>query len=146
MRISEPVPIATSQPEPVSGDRAVMVWVRLGVISAAALGLLALAYTAFSPRLGGPAETVVKATCASMRTITTSLKGFRAETGRYPASLQELVDAKYVEKIPLDAWRRPFVYTAPGMNDRPFALLSLGPDGVAGTEDDLDWWRVDEDE
>lgn len=91
---------------------------------------------------GGPAGGVL-ATKATMRTVVTGLQGFRADRGVYPESLQPLVSERFVQAAPLDAWGRPLVYAVPGPAGRDFGLLSLGADGVRGTDDDVDWWRTD---
>lgn len=36
--------------------------------------------------------------------------------------------------LPKDAWGNPFTYTVPGLNGRPFSIISMGSDGVVGGE------------
>lgn len=96
--------------------------------------------------VGRSEETRKKATAASMRTVVTSLKGYKADKGVYPTSLQALVSEKYVEKVPKDAWKQEFVFASPGAGGKDFSLLSPGPDQQQGTEDDIDWWTVDADQ
>ncbi|WP_084400001.1 type II secretion system major pseudopilin GspG [Henriciella aquimarina] len=52
----------------------------------------------------------------------------------------------YINKVPLDGWKRPFVYRKPAEDpSRPFDLLSLGADGQPGGEDenaDLSVWDL----
>lgn len=38
------------------------------------------------------------------------------------------------ETVPLDPWGNPYEYSIPGRNGMPFALYSLGADGVRGGE------------
>ncbi len=38
--------------------------------------------------------------------------------------------------IPPDPWGQPYIYQ-PGNDNRTFELLSMGPDGAQGTEDDI---------
>jgi hypothetical protein len=41
--------------------------------------------------------------------------------------------------IPLDAWENPVVYRAPGTrHPTDFDLISAGPDGREGTEENID--------
>ncbi|MBE7558282.1 type II secretion system protein GspG [bacterium] len=45
--------------------------------------------------------------------------------------------------MPLDPWGNAYVYEYPGRhNERGYDLMSLGPDGRAGTEDDICNWRT----
>ncbi|MFM8683977.1 MAG: type II secretion system protein GspG, partial [Chthoniobacterales bacterium] len=42
------------------------------------------------------------------------------------------------ERVPLDPWNKPYQYSNPGkLNPRGFDLVSMGPDGQLGTEDDI---------
>jgi general secretion pathway protein G len=85
----------------------------------------------------------------------TALVSFEMDNDRFPKGangLRELVqrpqDARnwrgpYLEKgIPHDAWGNDFIYQCPGKH-RPdsYDLFSLGPDGIAGTEDDITNWQ-----
>lgn len=83
------------------------------------------------------------ATASTMRIIVTGLKGYRADKGSYPASLEALMGERFIEQAPVDAWGRPLLFAAPGLGGREFALLSLGADGERGTEDDIDWWAIE---
>ncbi|HWN66901.1 MAG TPA: type II secretion system protein GspG [Haliangium sp.] len=62
--------------------------------------------------------------------------------GACPGSLAEMVGGETEPKMHLDPWERPFVLkcgdTAP--EGHPFGVLSLGPDGQEGTDDDLRSW------
>ena len=58
---------------------------------------------------------------------------------RKPA--QEPVPANYPESgylksrtVPLDPWKRPYVYLTPGRQNEPFEILSYGADGQPGGE------------
>lgn len=93
--------------------------------------------------VGRSDETRKKATAASMRTLVTGLKGYKADKGVYPTNLNALVTEKYIEKVFKDAWKQDFIFAAPGAGGKDFSLLSPGPDLQQGTDDDIDWWRVD---
>jgi len=60
--------------------------------------------------------------------IALALHAFHLETGRYPASLQELVTAGYLHLLPADPFAASgaFRYTRKGSH---FTLYSIGPDG-----------------
>lgn len=59
---------------------------------------------------------------------------YKLEENRLPRDLADLVAREYLEEVPLDAWRRPFIYRAPGTRGRPFDIVSLGDDGQEGGE------------
>src|SRR5579871_5358768 len=79
----------------------------------------------------------------------TALDMFRKDNGRYPTTaegLEALVKAppglkywqQYLDSIPLDPWQHPYWYVCPGSNMTiGFELSCLGPDGRAGTDDDI---------
>lgn len=106
----------------------------LGVLMAAA----ALSFGGFLGR--GKART----TQVTLNTIKTALETYQGEQNVLPPDLQTLVKAKYLsaEKKLADAWERPLIYIVPGPAERPYVLMSTGEDGKAGTEDDLDAWKV----
>jgi hypothetical protein len=64
------------------------------------------------------------------------------QPGKCPASLAEMVGGDTEPQVHVDPWGRPFVIkcgdTAP--EGQPFGVLSLGPDGQEGTDDDLRSW------
>ena len=65
---------------------------------------------------------------------------FQVMYGRLPESLDDLTrDFEHravASQIPLDPWENPYRY-APNRDGRTFRLSSMGPDGAAGTEDDI---------
>ena len=82
-----------------------------------------------------------------------ALDAFEVDNGFYPKSgnLGALLDqpgncpswkGPYLAKgIPLDPWGNSYVYEYPGKhNANGYDLLSPGPDGRAGTEDDVNNW------
>ena len=82
--------------------------------------------------------------------IKSAIDQFKTNNGHFPKILQDLVqhpaDAKdwhgpYLEKIPVDPWGNKFFYEYPGKhNPNGYDLLSAGPDGKAGTDDDIGNW------
>jgi general secretion pathway protein G len=85
-----------------------------------------------------------KTALAQMQMITTSLDTYRLDLGEYPATLDELRrstkkgwDGPYLPRdVPLDPWGNPYVYTVPGEDGKPYAILSYGKDGRPGGEGD----------
>ena len=86
-----------------------------------------------------------------MDNIAGSLNLFNLDIGRYPTNnegLSALIkkpsnmpqwSGPYLtnDMIPNDPWNRPYMYTQPGTNGKPYQLKSLGADGAIGgqTED-----------
>ena len=60
---------------------------------------------------------------------------------RVPNTLQELTEgrAPLVERLPVDPWGNDYVYIR--RSNRDFEILSVGADGIEGTEDDI---RIDD--
>lgn len=61
---------------------------------------------------------------------------------QYPRSLRDVT--QYVRRYELDPWGNEYVYVYPGQHNRnSFDIYSRGPDGIAGTEDDIVSWTTD---
>jgi hypothetical protein len=79
-------------------------------------------------------------TSADLRTLATALEAYRRDTGSYVqagtcSALLDNLSPKYLGSvIRLDAWSREFDYKGATGGYR---LASLGPDGKAGTGDDI---------
>jgi type II secretion system protein G len=108
----------------------------------AIMGIL-IAVTAYSLAGRGTAAKI-KATEASLKVISNSIKEYHLNHSAYPTDLTVLVTAKYIEPGGLkDAWNNDFLYDPRGINaDQPFILGSAGPNGTPGDEDDIDAWRI----
>jgi general secretion pathway protein G len=83
-----------------------------------------------------------------------ALDTFQEDTGHYPegkAGLSQLLwqpagetnwHGPYLDKLPKDPWGHDYAYECPGKhNSNSFDLFSLGPDGRAGTDDDIVNWK-----
>lgn len=84
----------------------------------------------------------------------TALDNFEVDNGYYPQGddgLQQLIeqskDAKnwrgpYLKQaIPLDPWENSYIYECPGKNNEAsYDIMSMGPDGRKGTDDDIVNW------
>lgn len=78
-----------------------------------------------------------------------ALNMFEVDTGRYPTTeegLRALVeqpsDARdwhgpYIKMLPKDPWGNSYIYCQPGTGGEDIELSCPGPDGVAGTADDI---------
>ena len=125
------------------------------------LGILAL-YVA--PKfMGAPEEARINAAKVQIKSIETALKMYRLDNGIYPSTEQGL-DALiqppevgqlarkwkkggYLEKtkIPKDPWGNDYIYLSPGVHS-DFDLMSYGPDGEPGGEDenaDINNWDLE---
>ena len=84
-----------------------------------------------------------------------ALDQFEVDNGFYPKGKNGLSDllvqprdsqnwrGPYMKnEVPLDPWGHAYVYECPGKHTpSPYDLMSLGPDGRAGTEDDITNWQ-----
>lgn len=103
------------------------------------------------PKMVGRSEQARQAAAhADLSSIKTALDAYEVDNGFYPKSLQDLIqqpsNAKnwhgpYLDNLPVDPWGNPYVYAFPGRhNPNGFDLSSVGPDGRAGTDDDIGNW------
>lgn len=48
----------------------------------------------------------------------------------------------YIKRLRMDPWNQPYQYAVPGTrSNSQYDVFSLGPDGQAGTEDDIGNWE-----
>lgn len=111
-----------------------LVVVILGILAAVVVGN-------FANRQKGA---MIRATRASIAAICTQIDLYEVDTGRYPPSLESLIqndgapnwDGPYIKGgMPVDAWGTPFQYQLRG--DRDYVVSSAGPDLQHGTADDI---------
>jgi general secretion pathway protein G len=107
------------------------------------------------PRIAGTGERArVTAALADINGgIKSALGQYEVDNGFYPKSLQDLIQqpsnarnwhGPYFDpaKLPVDPWGNPYVYYYPGKhNPTSYDLLSVGPDGKEGTDDDIGNWQ-----
>lgn len=94
----------------------------------------------------------INTTKASLRTLHSAVLQFKMDTGRYPNELEGLsalikppsdvvnyLPGGYLETIglPRDGWNTEFVYKLSPEINKPFMIISYGPDQKEGGEDDL---------
>ena len=118
------------------------------------LGILAAIVV---PKFTGRTEQArITAAHSQIATFSTALDAFEIDNGYYPkgrSGLQELVvqprdtrswKGPYLSKgeIPLDPWGHPYIYESPGKrNTSGYDLMSMGPDGREGNDDDITNWQ-----
>lgn len=70
-----------------------------------------------------------------------SLRGaiavFKIRTDRWPRTLDDLIEARIVDRVPTDGWGHPFLWVRPTKDESHGCLLSFGADGRIGSKDDL---------
>lgn len=108
------------------------------------------------PKFSGRTEQArVTAAQSQIATFGTALDAFEVDNGYYPKGrngLQELITAPrdaqswkgpYLKSdIPMDPWGAPYTYECPGKNNpSSYDISSMGPDGRAGSEDDITNWQ-----
>lgn len=85
----------------------------------------------------------VRDTRAASARIKRAISAFRADLGRCPHSLEELVHPprsgrRYLHEIPVDGWGRPFFVRCPGRYDPEDAdVISAGPSGSFLEDDNI---------
>lgn len=114
--------------------------------------MVVLAIIALIGALVGPAlltqteEAKVKAADAQVKMLRGSLLTYRLDVGQFPSTTQGLASLNappaevadywrgpYLgDDLPLDPWRKPYVYEFPAETRHGFALYSLGADSAPG--------------
>jgi general secretion pathway protein G len=121
----------------------------------ATLGILAVGSYLIAPRIvsHGEQARIVAAHFDIKNSIKAALDQYKADNGSYPKSLQDLAqrtveatnwNGPYIDppKLPVDPWGNSYLYEYPGKhNTNAYDLLSAGPDGKAGTADDIVSWK-----
>lgn len=109
------------------------------------------------PKIVGRGEEArVKAAYADINGgIKSTLGMYEVDVGRYPSSLQDLVQqpgdvpaghwkGPYFDppNLPIDPWGRPYIYVFPGRhNPSGYDLYSTGPSGQDGNQDNIGNWQ-----
>lgn len=87
-----------------------------------------------------------------------ALDMFKLDNSRYPTTDQGLnallvkpdsdpvprnyKDGGYIKRLPADPWQNEYQLLSPGEHGK-IDVFSMGPDGQAGTEDDIGNWTLD---
>jgi len=100
------------------------------------------------------AKARVITTKANLKILSSAVNQFKMDTDRYPSEdmgLLDLIDQPtdlpegvwepggYLDTtdLPLDAWHNDFLFQLYPESGKQFVIISFGPDGEEGTEDDL---------
>jgi len=86
----------------------------------------------------------IKQTRMAIQNTQAGLANFRLnQSESCPASVEELVRLKYLDKKPLDGWGKPFSFRCPSEHDKEGAdMVSMGEDQKEGTDDDIKSWEL----
>jgi len=93
---------------------------------------------------GRQKQAMIRATRASIAAVCTAIDLYEVDTGRYPSSLQSLVNSDgspnwsgpYIKGgVPMDAWGTTFGYQQQG--EGGYKVVSAGPDQSMGSGDDI---------
>ncbi len=106
------------------------------------VAILATLATVVAVKFGGLGEqSRIAATRTSINSIKTAVETYEIRMGKYPGSLDDLTVGSdsapaLLEKGSInDSWGNPFEFKKTGTYD--FKIVSAGPDGQMGTEDDI---------
>ncbi|MAG75830.1 MAG: type II secretion system major pseudopilin GspG [Thalassotalea sp.] len=119
------------------------------------LGILA---SMVVPNLMGSQEQAnIKKAVFDVTTLETSLSRYKMDNYNYPTTeqgLEALVtetdieplprrfpDEGYIKRLPNDPWGNEYQLLNPGENGK-IDIFSMGPDGEAGTDDDIGNWNL----
>jgi general secretion pathway protein G len=113
------------------------------------LVILAILAAVVVPKFTGRTqEAKITTTKTQISSLKSSLDLFEHDNGRYPTSdegLAALVNNpgdlpnwhKVADSVPNDSFGNPFVYRCPGSNGKDYDIVSFGPDGHEGGNDDI---------
>ena len=117
--------------------------------------LATLAAIVIPKMVGRSQQAKVTAAQSQISSIEMALDAFEVDNGYYPKTggLDDLINqpggapgwkGPYLAKgVPLDPWGNPYTYDYPGKhNASGYDIMSMGPDGRAGTDDDITNWDV----
>src|SRR6185437_5765205 len=131
-------------------DRRAFTLMELLVVIAIIATLAAIVAPSIFRNLG---DAKTSAAQSQIEILSLALNSYRLDNGDYPSQSQGLIALRvaptgtdappnwrgpYLTRdIPLDPWRRPYVYTFPGVeNQGGFDLYTLGKDGKPGGDDE----------
>jgi len=103
------------------------------------------------PKLAGRSEQArTTAAATQISSFSTALDAFEVDNGYYPKGKSGLMDlvqqprdaqnwrGPYLKDLPKDPWGNEYSYECPGrMNPTSYDIVSPGPDGKVGSEDDI---------
>ena len=108
------------------------------------------------PKLAGRSEQArTTAAATQISSFSTALDAFEVDNGYYPKGKSGLMDlvqqprdaqswkGPYLKDLPKDPWGNEYSYECPGRhNPTSYDLVSPGPDGKLGSDDDISNWAM----
>ena len=85
-------------------------------------------------------ESKADAASLSIKQLEQSLETYkiRPKNGnKYPKSLEDASKFMKNQKVPMDPWGQPFVYSTSSSCGKPYEIISIGADGQRGGDDDI---------
>ena len=123
--------------------------------------ILAVLAALVLPKFTGRAEdaNITAASTQINSLFKTSLAMYEADNGKFPTTAQGLAALRvkptsepvpkkwkrpYLDSsVPNDPWGNAYVYRSPGQQNPDYDLISMGPDGREGTEDDVSNFKAE---
>ncbi|MBF0106449.1 MAG: type II secretion system protein GspG [Deltaproteobacteria bacterium] len=105
------------------GMSLIEIMIVLGIIAAASAAIFSSVFTGADKAKSKQAE-------AEINKLAGFVKVHKQDTGKYPTTdegFQALVDAGFIEELPLDPWKTAYTYESPGSNGQKFTICSAGP-------------------
>jgi general secretion pathway protein G len=113
--------------------------------------IIAILAAVVVPRMSGNTQKAQRTRAiADISGMKTALGLFELQNGRFPntdeglaalvtnpGNLDHWEKDLDTDKVPMDPWNHAYIYRNPGTNGNEFDLLSAGPDGQEGTQDDI---------
>lgn len=109
--------------------------------------------------MGSTDDAKIQSTAIEIRNLESTLDMYKLKAGQYPTTeqgMEALVtmpemeplprnypEDGFLKKVPVDKWGNEYQLISPGELGK-YDLFSMGPDGEAGTDDDIGNWNADE--
>ncbi len=118
--------------------------------------ILAILAAVVIPKVVGRTDDArIAAGISDVNAFTSALNMYKADTGQYPTSEQGLNallqnpgvqnwNKPYLDNMTTlksDPWGHAYLYANPSNHGQDFDVSSMGPDGQAGTADDIESWN-----
>lgn len=83
-------------------------------------------------------------TMAKMSQIKQALDQYGLKYNSMPPTLANLVQAGYITEVPTDDWGTQLYYMVPGLQGKPYDLISMGPTKQPGDPGNINVWTMNQ--